>query len=151
MSNNKLAIFLIITSVFFGTVMLSFLKVAQEDVNVYTAGFLRFFFGLLIILPYIIKTNFSVFKTIHFKKEQAFVCQMGWRLNFETADLRTRLVGRRRLSQPIMWSPLWTLWTLNILTIIEKFSARNLANWALKCLIFSNPNRDRLDKCNMVN
>jgi hypothetical protein len=47
MSNNKLAIFLIITcNVFFGTVMLSFLKLAQEDVNVYVAGFLRFFLGL---------------------------------------------------------------------------------------------------------
>ena len=55
MSNNKLAIFLIIISVFFGTVMLSFLKIAQEDVNVYVAGFFRFFLGLVIILPYIIK------------------------------------------------------------------------------------------------
>jgi drug/metabolite transporter (DMT)-like permease len=57
MSNNKLAIFLIITSVFFGTVMLSFLKIAQEDVNVYVAGFFRFFLGLVIILPYIIKNK----------------------------------------------------------------------------------------------
>ena len=47
MSNNKLAIFLIITSVFFGTVMLSFLKLAQEDVNVYVAGFFRFFLVLV--------------------------------------------------------------------------------------------------------
>ena len=68
MSNNKLAIFLIIVAMFFGTLMLSFLKLAQEEVNVYTAGFLRFFFGLLIILPYIIKTKFVVFKTVHFKK-----------------------------------------------------------------------------------
>ena len=68
MSNNKLAIFLIIVAMFFGTLMLSFLKLAQEDVNVYTAGFLRFFFGLLIILPYIIKTNLTVFKTVHFRK-----------------------------------------------------------------------------------
>ena len=60
MSKNKLAIFLIINAMFFGTLMLSFLKLAQEDVNVYTAGFLRFFFGLLIILPYIIKTKFIV-------------------------------------------------------------------------------------------
>jgi hypothetical protein len=43
MSNNKLAISLIIISVFFGTVMLSFLKIVQEDVNVYVAGFFRFF------------------------------------------------------------------------------------------------------------
>ena len=36
--------------------MLSFLKIVQE-VNVYVAGFFRFFLGLLIILPYIIKNN----------------------------------------------------------------------------------------------
>ena len=68
MSNNKLAIFLIITSVFFGTVMLSFLKIAQEDVNVYVAGFFRFFLGLLIILPYIIKKKDVVLKTTHLKQ-----------------------------------------------------------------------------------
>ena len=68
MSNNKLAIFLIITSVFFGTVMLSFLKIAQEDVNVYVAGFFRFFLGLVIILPYIIKKKNSVLKTNHLKQ-----------------------------------------------------------------------------------
>jgi drug/metabolite transporter (DMT)-like permease len=68
MSNNKLAIFLIITSVFFGTVMLSFLKIAQEDVNVYVAGFFRFFLGLVIILPYIIKKKDAVLKTTHLKQ-----------------------------------------------------------------------------------
>ena len=68
MSNNKLAIFLIITSVFFGTVMLSFLKIAQEDVNVYVAGFFRFFLGLVIILPYIIKKKNAVLKTTHLKQ-----------------------------------------------------------------------------------
>jgi drug/metabolite transporter (DMT)-like permease len=68
MSNNKLAIFLIITSVFFGTVMLSFLKIAQEDVNVYVAGFFRFFLGLVIILPYVIKNKDAVLKTTHLKQ-----------------------------------------------------------------------------------
>ena len=68
MSNNKLAIFLIITSVFFGTVMLSFLQIAQEDVNVYVAGFFRFFLGLVIILPYIIKKKDAVLKTTHLKQ-----------------------------------------------------------------------------------
>ncbi|MDB9765197.1 DMT family transporter [Candidatus Pelagibacter sp.] len=68
MSNNKLAISLIIISVFFGTVMLSFLKIAQEDVNVYVAGFFRFFLGLVIILPYIIKKKDAVFKTTHLKQ-----------------------------------------------------------------------------------
>ncbi|MDB2591394.1 DMT family transporter [Candidatus Pelagibacter bacterium] len=68
MSDNKLAIFLIIISVFFGTVMLSFLKIAQEDVNVYVAGFFRFFLGLVIILPYIIKNKDAVLKTTHLKQ-----------------------------------------------------------------------------------
>jgi len=68
MSNNKLAIFLIITSVFFGTVMLSFLKIAQEDVNVYVAGFFRFFLGLIIILPYVVKNKDAVLKTTHLKQ-----------------------------------------------------------------------------------
>jgi len=68
MKNNKLAIFLIIISVFFGTLMLTFLKLAQEDVNVYTAGFFRFLLGLIIISPYIFKTKFEVFKTKHIKK-----------------------------------------------------------------------------------
>jgi drug/metabolite transporter (DMT)-like permease len=68
MSNNKLAIFLIITSVFFGTVMLSFLKIAQEDVNVYVAGFFRFFLGLVIILPYIVRNKDAVLKTTHLKQ-----------------------------------------------------------------------------------
>ena len=68
MSNNKLAISLIIISVFFGTVMLSFLKIAQEDVNVYVTGFFRFFLGLVIILPYIIKKKDAVLKTTHLKQ-----------------------------------------------------------------------------------
>ena len=68
MSNNKIAISLIIVSVLFGTLMLTFLKLAQDQVNVYVAGFFRFFFGLVIILPYIIKTKFIVFKTKHLKK-----------------------------------------------------------------------------------
>jgi drug/metabolite transporter (DMT)-like permease len=68
MSNNKLAIFLIIISVFFGTLMLTFLKLAQEEVNVYVAGFFRFLFGFLIIFPYMLKSKFTVFKTNHHKK-----------------------------------------------------------------------------------
>lgn len=68
MSNNKLAIFLIIISVFFGTLMLTFLKLAQEEVNVYVAGFFRFLFGFLIIFPYMLKSKFTVFKSNHHKK-----------------------------------------------------------------------------------
>ena len=68
MSKNKQAILLIVISVFFGTLMLTFLKLAQKDVNVYVAGFFRFLFGFLIILPYIVKSKLTVFKTNHHKK-----------------------------------------------------------------------------------
>jgi len=45
----------------------TFIKLAQEELNVFTAGFLRFFFGFLIIMPYVIKTKFKVFNTKNFK------------------------------------------------------------------------------------
>ena len=48
--------------------MLTFLKLAQEEVNVYVAGFFRFLFGFLIIFPYMLKSKFAVFKTNHHKK-----------------------------------------------------------------------------------
>ena len=40
---------------------------AQEELNVFTTGFLRFFFGFLIITPYILKTKFEVFSTKNLK------------------------------------------------------------------------------------
>ena len=45
----------------------AFIKLAQEELNVFTTGFLRFFFGLLIITPYILKTKFKVFNTKNLK------------------------------------------------------------------------------------
>ena len=48
--------------------MLTFLKLAQEEVNVYVAGFFRFLFGFLIIFPYMLKSKFTVFKSNHHKK-----------------------------------------------------------------------------------
>ena len=67
LNNNQLAIFLIIISIIFGTLMGTFIKLAQEELNVFTTGFLRFFFGFLIITPYILKTKFKVFSTKNFK------------------------------------------------------------------------------------
>ena len=67
LSNNQFAIFLIIISIIFGTLMGTFIKLAQEDLNVFTTGFLRFFFGFLIITPYILKTKFKVFSTKNLK------------------------------------------------------------------------------------
>jgi|TARA_Y100000814_G_scaffold9039_1_gene7525 drug/metabolite transporter (DMT)-like permease len=45
----------------------TFIKLAQEELNVFTTGFLRFFFGFLIIIPYILKTKFEVFSTKNLK------------------------------------------------------------------------------------
>ena len=42
------------------------MKLAQTDLNVYSAGFLRFFLGLVIIIPYILKSKFKVYKTKNF-------------------------------------------------------------------------------------
>ena len=67
LNNNQFAIFLIIISIIFGTLMGTFIKLAQEELNLFTTGFLRFFFGFLIITPYILKTKFEVFSTKNLK------------------------------------------------------------------------------------
>ena len=67
LNNNQFAIFLIIISIIFGTLMGTFIKLAQAELNVFTTGFLRFFFGFLIITPYILKTKFEVFSTKNLK------------------------------------------------------------------------------------
>ena len=67
LNNNQFAILLIIISIIFGTLMGTFIKLAQEELNVFTTGFLRFFFGFLIIIPYILKTKFEVFSTKNLK------------------------------------------------------------------------------------
>ena len=51
MSKNFKAIMLALIASFCAVLMSVFLKLAQEDSNVFTVGFLRFFFGLLLITP----------------------------------------------------------------------------------------------------
>ena len=66
--NKKIkAIILVLIATFFGSLMGMFLKIAQEEINVFTAGFLRFFLGFLFILPYIVYTKFKVYKSEHLK------------------------------------------------------------------------------------
>ena len=67
MTNNIKAILLATVASFCAVLMSVFLKLAQNDINVFTVGFLRFFFGLLIIFPFIIKSNFNIYKTNNFK------------------------------------------------------------------------------------
>ncbi len=67
MKKNKFAIFLIIISVFFAHIMIASTKLAQLEINVITAAFFRFIFGLIILSPIIIKSKFSIFKTQNLK------------------------------------------------------------------------------------
>jgi len=67
MNNNVKAILLTLSGSFFAVLMEALIRSAQYDSNVYTIGFLRFFFGLLIIFPYIIKNKFTTYKTKNFK------------------------------------------------------------------------------------
>ena len=67
MNNNIKAILLTVSGSFFAVLMESLIRSAQYDSNVYTIGFLRFFFGLIIIFPYLIKKKFITYKTKNFK------------------------------------------------------------------------------------
>jgi len=67
MNNNVKAILLTVSGSFFAVLMESLIRSAQYDSNVYTIGFLRFFFGLIIIFPYLIKKKFIPYKTKNFK------------------------------------------------------------------------------------
>ena len=67
MNNNIKAILLTISASFFAVFMEALIKAAQYDSNVYTIGFLRFFFGFLIILPYVVTKKFNTYKTKNLK------------------------------------------------------------------------------------
>lgn len=62
-----IAILLIISSTLFGTFMVSFIKNLTSDLNTPTIGFYRFFIGLIIIFPFIIRNQFNVLKTPNLK------------------------------------------------------------------------------------
>ena len=67
MSNNLRAILLTMSGSFFAVLMEALIRAAQYDSNVYTIGFFRFFFGLIIIFPYFVKNKFTHYKTKNFK------------------------------------------------------------------------------------
>ncbi len=67
MSKNIKAVLLALIASFCAVLMSVFLKLAQQDSNVFTIGFLRFFFGFLIIFPFILKTKFKIYKTNNLK------------------------------------------------------------------------------------
>ena len=57
-----LAILLFVTATFFGSLMGVFMRLAQSDINVFTASFLRFGIGFVIILPYLFYSKFNLLK-----------------------------------------------------------------------------------------
>ncbi len=67
MTKNIKAIILALIASFCAVLMSVFLKLAQEDSNVFMVGFLRFFFGFILILPFIIKTKLKIYNTYNFK------------------------------------------------------------------------------------
>ena len=67
MSKSIQAVLLALIASFCAVLMSVFLKLGQQDANVFTVGFMRFFFGFLIILPFIIKSRFKIYNTANFK------------------------------------------------------------------------------------
>ena len=67
MNNNIRAILLTVSGSFFAVSMEALIRAAQNDSNVFTIGFLRFFFGFVIILPYLLKKKFTTYKTKNLK------------------------------------------------------------------------------------
>ena len=67
MTNNTKAIILALVASVSGVTMNVLLKISLDDVNVYTAGFLRFFFGFILISPFILYYQFQNFKTPNLK------------------------------------------------------------------------------------
>ena len=67
MTNNFKAILLALVASVSGVTMNVLLKISLTDINVFTAGFLRFLFGFLLILPFIFYNQFQNFKTPNLK------------------------------------------------------------------------------------
>ena len=67
MTNNFKAILLALVASVCGVTMNVLLKISLADINVFTAGFLRFLFGFLLILPFIFYNQFQNYKTPNLK------------------------------------------------------------------------------------
>ena len=67
MTKNVKGIVLALVASFCAVLMSVFLKYAQEGANVFSVGFMRFFFGFLLIFPFIIKSKFKIYNTDNFK------------------------------------------------------------------------------------
>ena len=52
---------------FFSAALSVLIKIAQQDTNVFTAAFLRFFFGMLVLSPILIRSKLNAFKTTNLK------------------------------------------------------------------------------------
>ena len=92
MSNNYRAIFYVILSTFIGSFFAVILKsLYSNELQVTTIGFFRFFFGLLILLPLILRNNFAILKTSNLKLYflRSSLNVFGMLLNFTALGLLT--------------------------------------------------------------
>ena len=90
-SNNFRSIFLIIISTALGAFFGVIIKDLFSELNVTTIGFYRFFFGLILISPLIVKNNFDVLKTSNLKLYffRSSLNILGFLLNFTALGLLT--------------------------------------------------------------
>ena len=90
-SNNFRSIFLIIISTALGAFFGVTIKDLFSELNVTTIGFYRFFFGLILISPLIVKNNFDVLKTSNLKLYffRSSLNILGFLLNFTALGLLT--------------------------------------------------------------
>ena len=91
MSNNYRAIFYVILSTFIGSFFAVILKSLYNELQVTTIGFFRFFFGLLILSPIILRNNFAILKTSNLKLYvlRSSLNVFGMLLNFTALGLLT--------------------------------------------------------------
>ena len=62
-NNFYKSILLILIATLFGAIMIAIIKYVQNDINIHITCFFRFFFGLLIIIPYHLITFLKYLKT----------------------------------------------------------------------------------------
>ena len=65
--NKLIVVFLVVLSTFSAAILGSCVKYISNDLNPFMICFYRTFFGLLLILPFVIKNNFQVLKSKNIK------------------------------------------------------------------------------------
>ncbi len=73
-NKTQKSIFLILLRYFLYTISFSILKTIDEDINLITVIFIKYCFSLLLLLPFVLKNNYKVYKT---KQTKTFAFMIG--------------------------------------------------------------------------